>query len=167
MDVNHSTKGTPSSGPIEAVIFDIGDVLFSWSFPDTIGLSPKIMKEIMDSPQWYEFEKGNLEQNEMNSIMAKKYSVCSETIAAAFQAARSTLQTEYTLFDTISRIKSSGRKVYLMSNISAPDFKYIQNNSRVDWSLFDDTFISYVLIDLFKPIYSYLLVPLLMFANPA
>ncbi|KAF8874944.1 Haloacid dehalogenase-like hydrolase-domain-containing protein, partial [Infundibulicybe gibba] len=42
----------------------------------------------------------------------------------------------------IRELKALGFKLYVMSNISAPDYEYLRENVPMDWTLFDGIFIS-------------------------
>jgi hypothetical protein len=82
-----------SSKCYTAVIFDLGDVLFTWS-PDSPSqsLPAKTLRSILRSVHWLEYEKGNLTEDEAYSLFAKKFSVPAVDIKSSFEAARNTLQ---------------------------------------------------------------------------
>lgn len=127
---------------ISAVIFDLGDVLFTWSDSTPQSpLAPKIIKGILRSLPWFEYEKGNLTEEEAYSQVAKEFSVEALAVKASFDAARDSLQSDATLLKFIRNLKAAGIAIYGMSNISAPDWEFMKTRADIsDWSLFDRVF---------------------------
>ncbi|KAF9532637.1 HAD-like protein [Crepidotus variabilis] len=126
------------------IIFDLGDVLFTWSASAPRSPVPAdIILKILRSFHWMEYEKGNLEEAEVYSLVAKEFSVTSEDVKAAFQAARDSLQANPQMLDVIRQLKEAGLKIYAMSNISAPDWAVLSTKAAdEDWELFSRTFTS-------------------------
>ena len=126
-----------------AVIFDLGDVLFTWSLSSPQSLPAKTLGSILRSVHWMEYEKGNLTEDEAYSLIAQKFGVPAVDIKRSFEDARNTLQGNPKILDVIRELKESGLAVYAMSNISAPDWKFVSAKSTaVDWTLFDRIFTS-------------------------
>ena len=68
-------------------------------------------------------------------------------MARAFQAARDTLQSDPKMLEIIRELKASGKSIFAMSNISAPDWEVLKTKADPSvWALFDMVFISYVLV---------------------
>ena len=136
---------TGTSKHYTAVIFDLGDVLFTWSLSESSpqSLPAKTLGNILRSVHWLEYEKGNLTENETYSLVAQKFSVPAIDVKSSFEAARNTLQSNPKIIEIIRELKESGLAVYAMSNISAPDWKFVSAKCTAEeWALFDHIFIS-------------------------
>ena len=127
-----------------AVIFDLGDVLFTWS-PSTprSPLPVKVLRNILRSFHWFEYEKGNLEEPEVYSLIAQEFNVAPADVENAFQSARDSLQSNSKMLEVIRELREAGLKIYAMSNISAPDWEVLTTKATAEeWALFDHTFTS-------------------------
>lgn len=132
------------SSRYDATIFDLGDVLVHWE-PSTEGvpIPPLTFKHMCRSITWFEYEKGHLTTEEAFRKMAGTYGYSYEQVVQTFDAAKSSIKIDTSLFDLIREIKLSGRRVFAMSNISRPDCELVA--ARVEskyWSLFDRVFTS-------------------------
>ena len=133
---------------LEAVIFDVSDVLFTWS-PDTAKspLPAKVIKCILRSSPWFEYEKGNLSEEEAYEQVAAEFDVSVVDVRESFIVARDSPKSDPELLTYIRCLKSKGLRLLAMSNISAPDFEFLrQKASSEDWSLFEFVFTSYVIL---------------------
>jgi len=129
---------------IQNVIFDLGDVLFRWSAssPDS-PLCSKTLKQILYSAVWFDYEKGNISEDEAYARVADQFHISTSDIACAFQAARASLRSNPKMLEIIRGLKASGKTVFAMSNISAPDWEVLKTKADPsDWALFDMVFIS-------------------------
>lgn len=128
------------------VIFDLGDVLFTWSASTPQSPLPsKVTRGILRSAQWFEYEKGNLSEDQAYAAVAEEFGVQASDVNGGFIAARNSLRSDPTLLGLIREIKNTGRKVYAMSNISAPDWEFLRTRAKPsEWALFDRVFTSYV-----------------------
>ena len=143
MDVRNISSG---SNGYTAVIFDLSDVLFIWS-PSTpkSPLPANVLRNILRSFHWFEYEKGNLEAPEIYSLVAKEFNVARADVENAFQAARDSLQSNPKMLEVIRELREAGLAIYAMSNISAPDWEVLTTKaSPEEWALFDYTFTLYV-----------------------
>ncbi|KAI0346711.1 HAD-like protein [Trametopsis cervina] len=126
------------------LIFDIGDVLFSWS-PDTpTRIPPKTLRGITTSPTWGLYERGQLSQDECYHLIAQEYQFDVSDVAAAFQHARDSLKPDDTFISFIRQLKAemgTSLRVFAMSNISGPDYQVLRTKDA-DWSIFDHVFTS-------------------------
>jgi len=128
------------------VIFDLGDVLFTWS-PSTPNspLPANKVREILRSVHWFEYEKGNLTEERAYSLVAQELDLPAADVKQAFQAARDSLQSNPQLLDLIRELRKAGIAIYAMSNISAPDWDVLSTKATPEeWALFDHTFTSQV-----------------------
>ena len=138
--VGEVTPHTPPKG----VIFDLGDVLFTWS-PDTATTIPaEMMGRILSSAIWIEYECGRIEQDACYRQIAQQFSVPATEVAEAFSQARDSLQPNNAMVSFIRDLKNSSRgalKVYAMSNVSKEDYRVLLTK-LADWSVFDQVFTS-------------------------
>ncbi|KAK7536957.1 Haloacid dehalogenase-like hydrolase-domain-containing protein [Phyllosticta citribraziliensis] len=125
------------------IIFDIGDVFCSWTPPTTPTISPKLLKEFLDSPTWHAYDCGSFGQEECYTRLAEQFGVAAADIAHAFQRARDSLAQEKVLVDTILELRRAHPelKVFAMSNISGPDWAYLKKK-EFNWEIFDRVFTS-------------------------
>jgi FMN phosphatase YigB (HAD superfamily) len=133
-----------SSKRYTAVIFDLGDVLFTWA-PSTpkSPLPEKTLRNILRSFHWFEYEKGNLEEHEVYSLVAQEFNVAPSDVENAFQAARDSLKSNSKMLEVIRELREAGLAIFAMSNISAPDWEVLTTKATVEeWALFDHTFTS-------------------------
>ena len=141
--LNYSWRRSKSS---TAVIFDLGDVLFTWS-PSTpkSPLPAKVLRNILHSYHWFEYETGNLGEQEVYTLVAQEFKVSTPDVKAAFEAARDSLQSNPKMLEIIRELRRAGLAIYAMSNISAPDWEVLSTKATPEeWALFDHTFTSYV-----------------------
>jgi FMN phosphatase YigB (HAD superfamily) len=134
----------PSSSRCDTVIFDLGDVLFHWSAETKSTISAKLLKKILRSATWFEFEKGNLSEQEAYDAVAAEMGLASNEVRKAFQGARDSLKSNPALVDFIRELKEQfGLRIFAMSNISAPDFEVLRGKaSPEEWALFERVFTS-------------------------
>ncbi|KAL1662218.1 HAD-like domain-containing protein [Schizophyllum commune] len=126
---------------IDALIFDLGDVLFTWNAPPSTAVPPKTLHAILDTPSWHDYERGRLTEREAYAAAASELGLDAADVAAAFQGARDSLTSRQSMVTLIRDLKRDGRRVYAMSNISAPDWEVLRTKST-DWDIFDRVFTS-------------------------
>jgi FMN phosphatase YigB (HAD superfamily) len=137
------TPNSFTSRHYTTVIFDLGDVLFTWSLSPSLSLPAKTLSSILRSVHWLEYEKGNLTEDEAYSLVAQKFSVPAVDIKSSLEAARNTLQINPKIIEVIRELKQSGLALYAMSNISAPDWEFVSTKCTAEeWALFDHIFTS-------------------------
>ena len=130
--------------PPKGVIFDLGDVLFTWS-PDTSTRIPaKTMRSMLTSTIWMKYECGYLEQDACYHQIAQHFSVPPFEVAEAFSQARDSLQPNYPMVSFIHDLKQQSQgaiEIYAMSNISKEDWAVLSTKIP-DWSIFNQVFTS-------------------------
>ena len=146
MGHRNNTRSLTRSKHYTTVVFDLGDVLFTWSASTPKSPLPsQTIKNILRSFHWFEYEKGNLTEDEVYSLVAKEFRVATADVKDAFDAARDSLQSNPKLLDVVQELRESGLAIYAMSNISAPDWAVLSTKATPkDWALFDRVFTSYV-----------------------
>jgi FMN phosphatase YigB (HAD superfamily) len=126
------------------IVFDLGDVLFSWSPKTKTTISPISFMKILSSSTWSEYECGRLSENDCYERIANQFSFEPCEVTNAFAQARDSVQSNDDLISVIQELKveSDGTlQVYAMSNISIPDYEVLRAKSA-DWSIFDQIFTS-------------------------
>lgn len=127
--------------PFRGIVFDIGDVLFRWSFNADDASSRCTLRQALASPTWDEYLCGRIAQSQCYELVAKDLSVEPSQVAKAFDQARSSLQASTAVMDFIRSLKEDRDiNVYAMSNMAKEDFAALAD--KFDWTLFDRTFIS-------------------------
>ncbi|KAJ6490886.1 HAD-like protein [Mycena sanguinolenta] len=125
------------------IIFDIGDVLFTWSAETKTTISASTLRKILRSATWFEYEKGNLGETECYDLVASEFKLESSEVAAAFQGARDSLAEDPKMIAMLHELKASGARLFAMSNISVPDWEVLRHKGkREDWELFEHVFTS-------------------------
>ena len=128
----------------KGVIFDLGDVLFTWSANTSTGIPRHMMRNILSSTIWMDFECGYLEQDACYHQIAQHFLFSPAEVAEAFSQARESLQPNFGMMSLIRNLKQQSRddiEIYAMSNISKEDWA-ILSTKIPDWSIFDQVFTS-------------------------
>jgi len=130
--------------PCNTVIFDLGDVLFTWSAETTTTISPRLLRDILNSPVWFEYEKGNISEDEAYNGSASLFDISAAEVGEAFKQARDSLKSSPEMIALIKELKfTHGVKVFAMSNISAPDWAVLKTKATAEeWALFNIVFTS-------------------------
>ncbi|KAI5862500.1 Haloacid dehalogenase-like hydrolase-domain-containing protein [Durotheca rogersii] len=124
-----------------AVVFDLGDVLFSWSAKTTTTIPARKLREILSTPIWYSYDRGEITRDACYELSAQKFSLSAVEIAEAFSQARESLQPDAAIVSFLQELKKDPTvKVYAMSNIGKEDFEEL--TTKIEWTLFDRVFTS-------------------------
>lgn len=129
---------------IRTIILDLGDVFLKWSPINSASVSPKLLKEFMLSPIWYQYNCGLIGESECYTKLAQHFSLEASQIAEAFSQARATLVEEEALVAALRSIRATYEGclcIYAMSNISYPDWDFVRKKP-FDWAVFDRVFTS-------------------------
>ena len=130
--------------PLKGIIFDLGDVLFTWSPDTTTSLPAKTIRNIISSAIWMEYETGRIRQDACYHQVAQHFSISALEVAEAFSQARDSLQPNHAMMSFIQELKEASRgavKVYAMSNVSKEDYAVL-STKMADWSVFNRVFTS-------------------------
>lgn len=129
------------NAPVRAVIFDLGDVLFTWSSKTNTTITSAILRKILSSTVWFEYECGHLPQSACYERIGEDFSVKASQVAEAFAQARESLQPDDKMLAFLKGLKeTTSVKAYAMSNVGREDFASL--SKKMDWSLFDRVFTS-------------------------
>ena len=127
--------------PFKAVIFDIGDVLFTWTANTTTGIPGSTLKAMTQSDPWFDFERGAITPDECYRRMGEQFSVEPPVIADAFTQASRSLAPNITMTAFLHNLRAQGVRVFTMSNIPKIHFDYLRTLDYA-WDLFDRIFAS-------------------------
>ncbi|KZT68746.1 HAD-like protein [Daedalea quercina L-15889] len=123
------------------LILDLGDVLVHWS-PDTkTEIPPRLLKNMMSSGTWMDYERGHLSQDECYAHLAEEFALPVVDIASAFEQARQSIRVDMDMAALVRELKASddSLQVYALSNMSIPEYDFIRQ-IPFDWSIFDAMF---------------------------
>ncbi|KAK3983896.1 HAD-like domain-containing protein [Cladorrhinum sp. PSN332] len=131
----------------DAIIFDLGDVLFDWDSSAITALPKKAIHQMMCTETWHELERNQLSSDQAYTILASEFGVEPFLVREAFSQAQYTLQVNEVALELIQElIAAKGRdsriKVYAMSNIAEEHFDFLQKIA-FPWSVFDRVFTSF------------------------
>lgn len=126
------------------LICDLGDVLFSWSANTHSTISPHVLRRVLSSPTWFQYECGRLEEDICYERIGHEFGFEPSHVANALSQARDSLQPNDELIAIIRelRTQSGGSlRVFAMSNTSLPDYAALRKKSA-QWDIFDRVFTS-------------------------
>ncbi|KAJ7287489.1 HAD-like domain-containing protein [Mycena rebaudengoi] len=121
----------------DAIVFDIGDVLFTWSSHTNTSVPSKTLRQILTSPTCWR-------KDICYERVGAEFSLAPEEIRQAFIEARASLKSNDDLINLIRDLKEQSNgtlRVFAMSNISLPDYQVLRTK-EADWGLFDAVFTS-------------------------
>ena len=126
----------------KAVIFDMGDVLFSWNPKVDTGVSAQTLRSMTQCELWYEFERGNVETEECYQQLGQRFSIPPQKISATFAQATGSLTPNDGMTAIVQALKDhTNISVYMMTNIPRPNFDQLRAIEYV-WDHFDGIFAS-------------------------
>jgi HAD superfamily hydrolase (TIGR01509 family) len=136
-----SSKMSSSSAPVRGLVFDLGDVLFTWSRDTESSISSTTLRQILSSTTWFDYECGRLRRDEAYNQVAQQFSVDAVQIAEAFSQAHGSLKPNQEMLTFLKELREKASiKVYAMSNVGKEDFAALSR--KIDWTLFDAVFTS-------------------------
>ncbi|KAI1108083.1 HAD-like protein [Nemania sp. NC0429] len=123
------------------IIFDLGDVLFTWSANTSTSIPARTVKAILSTEIWHSYERGEISRDNCYELSSQKFSLPMSEIAEAFVQSRKSLQPNDRIVALLRDLKKdSAIKVYAMSNVGKEDFEDLA--TKMDWPLFDQVFTS-------------------------
>ena len=87
------------------IIFDLGDVLFTWSSTTSTSIPSRTLRMILGSTIWQSYECGLLSQIECHDRVAQEFSIPAAEIEAAFAQARDSLRAIETIVSFIQELR--------------------------------------------------------------
>lgn len=131
----------------KALVFDIGDVLYSWDPPpsETTNIPPKMLSAMITGPIWADHETGKFNEATCFAKLADAFNRTFAEVNLEFAMIRNGFRLNQDLADLLQSLETNPnvQGLYVMSNISQEMFTYLKSrDDGMDWSLFRDTFIS-------------------------
>ncbi|KAH8996492.1 HAD-like domain-containing protein [Lactarius hatsudake] len=126
------------------LIFDLGDVLLTWSPVTNTSISPKILKAILSSTIWHDYERGRLSEDECYRLSGERFSLDPQELRRAILDARDSLRPDQSFISFIHDLRSEAQntlRIFAMSNISAPDYEVTRARPE-EWGIFERVFTS-------------------------
>ncbi|KAF3769353.1 HAD-like protein [Cryphonectria parasitica EP155] len=123
------------------IIFDLGDVLFTWSANTKTTIPARKLKEIRSRPVWFSYECGQITRDACYELSAQEFSIPASEIAEAFLQARKSLQRNDAIISFLRDLRKDPTiQVYAMSNVGKEDFDELA--TEMEWALFGQVFTS-------------------------
>ncbi|KAK3392712.1 HAD-like domain-containing protein [Podospora didyma] len=127
----------------DAVVFDLGDVLFHWD-PSVVTALPKTkFRAMMTTTIWSDFDRGFLSAEEAYKLLAKEVNTTPELVREALEQAQKTLYPDPEMTNLILKLGSARMwpgqprvHVFGLSNITKVHFESTQK-AEFPWHLFD------------------------------
>ncbi|KAH8996523.1 HAD-like domain-containing protein [Lactarius hatsudake] len=126
------------------LIFDLGDVILTWSPVTTTSISPKVLKAILSSTIWQQYERGRISEDECYRLSGERFRLDPEEVRRTIVDARTSLRSNDGFIRFICDLQAEAQgalRIFAMSNISAPDYV----NARAiptEWGIFERVFTS-------------------------
>ncbi len=117
-------------------------------------ISPNTFREVLKSPIWHAYERGEHSEGETYALVGAAFGVPPSSVKATIEASRTTLKPNVQMLDLIQALQNpvnidgqpqqiGAVRVYAMSNISHADWAVLHTKaSEENWALFDVVFIS-------------------------
>ncbi|RAL03028.1 uncharacterized protein BO80DRAFT_492232, partial [Aspergillus ibericus CBS 121593] len=121
----------------EAIIFGFG-VLFIWDPPKDAVISPGLLKSILSSPLWHDYEQGKLAEDDCYDLLATQFHMQTSDIACTFSQGRQSLVINPAVMSLLLEIRAAvpNIAVYTMSNIPKPHYTVLLR-THPEMSIFD------------------------------
>jgi len=129
--------------PWDAIILDLGNVVFEWSTES--GVQPEAtLKSMMRSDTYAQYETGQIEtEDEFCNTLGEQLGLDSSLVRTTFETARQSLVANDELVDFIRELKrTTGIRVYAMSNIPRKEVDYLRREHPSTMSIFDRVYAS-------------------------
>lgn len=130
---------TPS---YKAIIFDMGEVLFSWSPHDHMTIPLETLRSMIQCDLWYAFERGEVSAEQCYQQLGEMFSTSAAEVAAAFRLSTGSLKPNDQMTALLRDIKrQTSISVHMMTNIPRPDFDQLRATEYI-WHCFNGVFAS-------------------------
>ena len=129
---------------VTTLILELGDVLLNWSTTTKTTIPSKIIKAVVSSHIWMDFERGRISEKACYECAAEHFGVSPDELTKAFLHSRDTLRSNEALISFLKHLKDAFNgllKVHAMSNMSREDYAFLSKRIR-GWSIFDQVFTS-------------------------
>ncbi|KAI1500548.1 Haloacid dehalogenase-like hydrolase-domain-containing protein [Biscogniauxia marginata] len=134
----------PSS--YNTLFLDLGGVCFTYTTNHVTTVPRETAKRLLDSPEWHDFERGLLEQEECYKILGERLGLEEGQFERTIEELQASLTTNQPFVDHLKELKDTqpGLRMYAITNISKSDLKIVK--PIIDsWDLFEDVFASAII----------------------
>ncbi|KAJ5928244.1 hypothetical protein N7466_007200 [Penicillium verhagenii] len=126
----------------QALVLDFGQVVSSWKPSSNSPVPPKLLKELMTSEIWLDYERGHLAQRDCYAKLSDRFGIASSDIAATIDQARQSIQTNHQMLEFVQELSTvHGLKIYGMTNTPRPEQSYLQAIAD-QYGVFEEIFVS-------------------------
>ncbi|KAK3388029.1 Haloacid dehalogenase-like hydrolase-domain-containing protein [Podospora didyma] len=131
----------------EAIVFDLGDVLFDWHAEAVTTVPKDVLRNMMNSTTWHDLERGILTCEETCEILGTQFKVLPAAIQEALIQAQASLRVNENLSALIRELGAlaaagGGPRIYAMTNIAREHFNVLQG-LPFPWLSFTRVFTSF------------------------
>lgn len=123
----------------KAIVLDLNGVLLSYggSVLSSV-LKPSQIKNVLDSPTWYDYECGHLSRQECYERVSSEFGLDINVWTQTLDQLTETVRPHSEFIGAVKNIKAAfpDIKVYGMSNISQPDYEFLKPMISV-WGILD------------------------------
>lgn len=125
---------------------DLGDVLLLYSTRNIIGLSSRRIKNVLESPSWHDYERGEVSQQDCFNAVTETFGLTMGSWRQAMMQMTEGLQPNTELIAAIRKLKARypSLRVHCLSNIPEPEFEHLKRAIDV-WGIFDGFYTSSML----------------------
>jgi FMN phosphatase YigB (HAD superfamily) len=105
---------------VETLIFDLGDVLFSWSSSTTTSIAPRLLRSIRNRATWSQYQTNAIDQSTCYEQCAHEFGATNDELREALDQARTSLVINEKLVSLIKELREVNKqlRVYAISNIA-------------------------------------------------
>lgn len=120
---------------MQNIVFDFGGVIFRWE-PERIvqaveceeQIRTHLLENIFRHPKWLDFDRGTLTIDEIVQHTAQRTALPAPLIAQVIELVPVLMTPFPETIDLLYQIKSTGRRVYALSNMPEPSMTYFETH---------------------------------------
>ncbi|RBR24506.1 uncharacterized protein FIESC28_02702 [Fusarium coffeatum] len=129
---------TTSRQEYTTLVLDLGGVLVNYSTKNTVKVSASLIKSALDSPDWYDYEKGLTSEDDCYTKICKEFGIDLETWIEALEQMREGAEINRLFISSIRALKQTYPriKVFVLSNIPAPELDALRSEIE-SWGILD------------------------------
>ena len=126
------------------IVVDFGGVLFTWSANTMTPVRPKLLRRILSSSIWFEYERGTITEQECVQLVAAEFSIFEVDFARALKNARRSIRLDNAVFDLLCSLKKrAGVRIFAAANMSRSEWDLLRLKIEPEvWALFDHVYTS-------------------------
>ncbi|KAJ4128934.1 hypothetical protein NW768_007459 [Fusarium equiseti] len=120
------------------LVLDLGGVLATYSTKNTVKVPASLIKSALDSPDWYDYEKGLTSQDECYTKICKEFGVDVETWTEALEQMREGVEINRELISSIRVLRQTypRMQIFCLSNIPKPELNALRCEIE-SWGILD------------------------------